>query len=364
MRPSRCSRRDFLQVGVGVALSAASTPLLIGATRWPFAAEKFPVSIVKVKNDRIDSAVEEAIDLLGGMNTVARGKERILLKPNLVSESPDCTTKREVIKTLAQLMKSSGKEVCIAEGSAAAGGFNSKQGEVYRTRNTSILDGMQKYVFDQLGYTELARSLDVPLINLHCGEMVEVSVPGAYAYPTISLHRALTETDLLCSVPMMKTHVLATVTLGMKNLIGLYAGRIYGSVRAGVHDHAAKAGSRGVAFEILDMVRANKLGLVVVDGSTAMEGNGPMGGALVKMGVIIAGTNPLATDMVAARVMGFRAEEVPTFAFARKAGMEPSTLEGVEVRGESIGDVERSFKRPELVSWENINHFWGVKELQ
>ncbi|HUI64606.1 MAG TPA: DUF362 domain-containing protein [Bacteroidota bacterium] len=364
MIQSEFTRRDFLKAGIGVALSAASAPLVRGAPRWPFATEKFPVSIVKVKNDRIGSAVEEAIDLLGGMQEVARGKERILLKPNLVSESPDCTTKREVIKTLAELMKSCGKDVCIGEGSAAAGGFNSKQGEVYRTKNTSILDGMQKYVFDQLGYTDLARLLDIPLINLHCGEMVDVSVPDAYAYRTISLHRSLSETDLLCSVPMMKTHVLATVTLGMKNLIGLYAGRIYGSVRAGVHDHAARAGSRGVAFEIVDMVRANKLGLVVVDGSTAMEGNGPMGGGLVKMGVIVAGTNPLATDMVAARLMGFRPEEIPTFAFAQKAGMEPSTLEEVEVRGESISEVERSFKRPELVSWESINRFWGVKELQ
>ena len=80
---------------------------------------------------------------------------------------------------------------------------------------------------------------------------------------------------------MMKTHTLATVTLGMKNLIGLYPGTVYQTVRAGVHDHAADAGSPGVAFEILDMVRANKLGLVVIDGSTAMEGNGPSDGVLV-----------------------------------------------------------------------------------
>jgi hypothetical protein len=34
-----------------------------------------------------------------------------------------------------------------------------------------------------------------------------------------AFHKALADTDLLCSVPMMKTHGLATVTLGMKNLI-------------------------------------------------------------------------------------------------------------------------------------------------
>ena len=358
------SRRDFLKVGIGAALGAATGTLTLGAAGWPSIPEKALVSIVKIKKDKIGIAVEEAIDLLGGIKTVAKGKDRIMLKPNLVAESPDYTTKREVIKTLSQLMKASGKEVCIGEGSAAAGGFNAKQGEVYRTRNEAILNGMQQYVFDQLGYTELAQSMHIPLVNLHSGEMVDVPVPGAYVFDKITLHRSLTDIDLLCSVPMMKTHVLAGVTLGMKNLIGLYAGRIYGSVRAGVHDRAAKAGSWGVAFEIVDMVRANKLGLVVVDGSTAMEGDGPTEGSLVKMGVIVAGTNPLATDMVAARIMGFKPKEIPTFACAQRAGMKPSSFDDIEIRGEKIDNVRRTFKKPAVVSWESISQVWGVKEMQ
>ena len=358
------SRRDFLKAGIGASLGAATGTLTLGLAGWPSIAEKAVVSVVKIKKDKIGIAVEEAIDLLGGIKTVAKGKERIMLKPNLVAESLDSTTKREVIKTLSQLMKASGKEVLIGEGSAAAGGFNAKQGEVYRTKNEAILNGMQQYVFDQLGYTELAQSMHIPLINLHSGEMVEVSVPGAFSFDKITLHRSLTDIDLLCSVPMMKTHVLAGVTLGMKNLIGLYPGSIYGSVRAGVHDKAAKAGSHGVAFEIVDMVRANKLGLVVVDGSTAMEGNGPTEGSLVKMGVIVAGTNPLATDMVAARIMGFKTNEIPTFTYAQRAGMKPSSFDEIEVRGERISNVGRMFKKPAVVSWESISPVWGVKEMQ
>ena len=34
------------------------------------------------------------------------------------------------------------------------------------------LDAMQKSVFDRLGYTQLANSLGVPLVNLHTGQMV------------------------------------------------------------------------------------------------------------------------------------------------------------------------------------------------
>jgi len=364
MRHNEVSRRDFLKTGIGVAAGVATGALSLGAVRWPSMSQKAVVSIVKVKRENIGAAVEEAIDLLGGIESVAKGKERIMLKPNLVFESPSCTTKPEVIKTLARLMKASGKEVLIGEGSAAAGGFNAKQGEVYRTKNKAILDGMQQYVFDQLGYTELAKSMHVPLVNLHSGEMADVSVPNAFAFDKLTLHRSLIDIDLLCSVPMMKTHTLATATLGMKNLIGLYPGTVYASVRAGVHDRAARAGSPGVAFEIVDIVRANKLGLVVVDGSTAMEGNGPTDGTLVKMGLIIAGTNPLATDVVAARTMGFEAGEVPTFRYAQRAGMSPASLDDIEVRGEKIADVQRKFKKPNVLAWESIRDYWGVKEME
>ncbi len=356
------SRRDFLKTSLGVAVAYA--PLRMSNLERLSGGSRPVVAITKVKNDNIAYAVEEAIDLLGGTGAVTKGKTRIFLKPNLVAETPYSTTKPEVIRTLARLMKAAGKEVTIGEGSAAANGFNFLNGETFRTKNREILDRMQQYVFDQLGYSELAKSMAIPLVNLHSGELVEVPVPGGKAFTKLTLHRAVTETDMICSVPMMKTHVLATVSLGMKNLIGLYPGTVYSSVRAGVHDHAAAAGSPGIAYEIVDMVKANKVGLVVIDGSTAMEGNGPSDGELVTMGVIVAGTNPLAADMVAARIMGFENRDVPTFLVAQKGGMMPTSIDEIEIRGKTIGDVERKFVRPNIIRWESISQTWGVKELQ
>jgi uncharacterized protein (DUF362 family) len=369
------SRRDFLTAAVigstGLlvgcqsqpAATPTSLPAMIAPTPIASTSTKPVVSIVKIKDGKIGAAVEEAIELLGGIEAVTTGKDRIMLKPNLVSNDPRSTTKSEVVRTLATLMKQAGKTVSIGEGSAAASGFNVKGSTVYRLKTAAKLNDMQQFVFDSLGYTALAQALDIPLINLHSGDMVEVDVPGGLAYQKLTLHRALTEIDLLCSVPMMKTHTLATVTLGMKNLIGLYPGTIYHTVRAGVHDHAADAGSPGIAYEILDMVRANKLGLVVIDGSTAMEGNGPDNGILVPMNVIIAGTNPLATDMVATSTMGFAPEDVPTFVQANKIGMQPARLDDIEIRGATIADVRQSFLRPILTAWNDIRDSWGVQEM-
>ena len=353
MASLQLSRREFL----GAALAGAACL----ATAAP---EKSPVvSVVKIKNDNIRAAVEQALDQLGGIESLTRGKDRIMLKPNLVAPLPQATTKREVLAALIKLMKGAHKEVSIGEGSAAAEGFNAKGMEVFRTRNSDLLGRMQRYVFDQLGYSELAKDLRIPLVDLHSGEMAKVRVPNGFVFDEVTIHRSLTEIDLLCSVPIMKTHTLAQVTLGMKNLVGVFPGAVYCAVRGCMHDIASKVEPSGTAAPVVDMVRANKLGLVVVDASTAMEGEGPALGTPVKMGLIIAGTNPLATDMVSASLMGFERQEVPTFTWANRAGMKPARLDEIEVRGEKLDAVRRAFVRPQIRSWASIRDYWGVKEI-
>jgi len=357
------TRREFLEASLKTGAGFAARAVVFATSRCVPAEGKAVVSIVKIKNDNIGLAVEKAIDLLGGIKNITKHKEKIMLKPNLVAPLPESTTKPEVIKTLAKLMKRSGKEVVIGEGTAAAAPFNARGNEVFRTTKRETLEAIQKTAFDNLGYTELASSLGIPLINLHTGDLVEVKVPNGFVFGEITLHRSLTEIDLLCSVPMMKTHQLAQVTLGMKNLIGLYPGTVYNSVRWLMHERASEVEPSGTAVAIVDMVRANKLGLVVIDGSTAMEGNGPTEGSLVKMGLIIAGTNPLATDMIAASCMGFKTEEIPTFYWANKAGLTPSRLDEIEVRGETPEQVKRPFIRPKTYAWKEIRDVWGVKEV-
>jgi uncharacterized protein (DUF362 family) len=354
MRTRSLDRREFLLMGGGLLVAAGA----LGKT-----APKSVVSIVRIQNDNVAMAVEKAIDLLGGIRRVTKGINTVMLKPNLVSTQAEATTKPAVVRVLAEMMQRAGKEVSIGEGSAAAPKFNVVGSEIFRTRKREILDPMQQYVFEQLGYAEMAKSLRVPLVNLHSGELVDVAVPGGFVFDKITLHRSLTQVDLLCSVPMMKTHQLATVTLGMKNLIGAFPGTVYQSVRGHMHDVAANVEPTAASAVVVDMVRANKLGLVVVDGSMAMEGNGPSAGQTFKMNVIVAGTNPLATDMVAASLMGFEAKEIPTFLWANKAGMKPTSLDEIEIRGEPLERVRRPFAKPQLYAWNAIRSMWGAKEI-
>ena len=138
---------------------------------------------------------------------------------------------------------------------------------------------------------------------------------------------------------------------------------VYQAVRGRVHDATSKVEPSGTAAAIVDMVRANRLGLVVVDGSTAMQGNGPTDGTLVPMETIVAGANPLATDMVAANLMGFDPPEVPTFTWANKAGLRPERLDEIEIRGESVERVRRKFERPQILPWSVVRNFWATREI-
>ena len=80
--PGRISRRGFLKAGTS-ALLAACVPQLAGCC----AGRAKPVVRI-VENDDTPAAVEEAIDLLGGIGTILSGKQTIMLKPNLVTDSP------------------------------------------------------------------------------------------------------------------------------------------------------------------------------------------------------------------------------------------------------------------------------------
>jgi uncharacterized protein (DUF362 family) len=81
------------------------------------------------------------------------------------------------------------------------------------------------------------------------------------------------------------------------------------------------------------------------------------------MNVIIAGANPLATDIVGASVMGFEPREIPTFVQANKVGMRPTSLDDIEIRGAEIASVRRQFVKPTLSAWNDIRAFWGVQEM-
>ena len=328
------------------------------------------VSVVGVNNKwseakGVEYAITRAIELIGGINEVVKDKNSILLKPNLVNPNPSDTTNPIVIEALAKLMKNSGKEVYIGEAGAASvrNIDTSIRGYVCRTKNTEILEAIQDDIFKATGYEDLSKRTGIPLVNLHVGNMAKMKVSDNFVYKKVYFHKTMSDVDLVCSVPMMKTHGLATVTLGLKNIgIGGYPGMLYGTVRSLVHQEGIKLEETGTSAVTVDMVKSTKLGLSVIDATTAMQGQGPtlsQGGSLVDMNLIIASKNALAADMVAANIMGFEPTEIDTFKWAWKAGMNPSNINEIQIVGEKIEKVQQQFRRPQVVPYTMISDWYG-----
>jgi uncharacterized protein (DUF362 family) len=137
---------------------------------------------------------------------------------------------------------------------------------------------------------------------------------------------------------------------------------MYGTVRSLVHQEGIKLEPTGTSAVTVDMVKANKLGLSVIDATTAMQGQGPstsQGGTLVDMNLIIASNNALAADMVAANIMGFELDEIDTFTWAWKAGMHPTDLKEIQIVGEKIEKVRQQFNGPRVVPYTMIADWYG-----
>jgi uncharacterized protein (DUF362 family) len=141
--------------------------------------------------------------------------------------------------------------------------------------------------------------------------------------------------DFLVSMPKLKTHHWAGVTLSLKNMFGIVPGSCYGWPKNVLH-------WAGIDRSILDINAAARPDFAIVDGIVGMEGNGPLQGTPKDSGVLIFGNDPVAVDATCCRIMGLRPERV-------KYLVQAGTLLGhmnadkIQQLGESPESVRTSF---------------------
>jgi len=291
---------------------------------------KATVSIVRVNGRPLEEALREAIDLVGGIDYFIPPNSKVLIKPNIVSNrGPPCTTDPAIVEALINIIKRKNPSVIwIADGSG---------------------DGNTLVNFRTLGYLPVAERTGAILVDLNYGEMVNVSVPGGgVVFDSFLFNRIVVEADVFISLACMKTHYQTVVTLSMKNLIGIAPGSIYGyqpsTTKWILHDEAERKGDPYMAGVIVDLCRARRIDLAIIDGRVGMEGEGPLDGTPVKLDLLIVGADPVATDTVASTIMGFNPNKVPTLSLANYLGLGTNNLHEIEIKGERIEDVFYPFK--------------------
>src|SRR3989337_238801 len=146
---------------------------------------------------------------------------------------------------------------------------------------------------------EMCERNGVECINLrHVKDKVKLAIQDGEALKSITVPRIVTESAII-SAAKLKTHSDTGVTLGMKNMFGLLPSKFKGKYHL-----------KGIRKVIVDINTVLKPTLTVIDGFVGMEGAGPVDGTPVRMDLIIAGTDTVATDATACRVIGIDPHEI------------------------------------------------------
>lgn len=154
--------------------------------------------------------------------------------------------------------------------------------------------------------------------------------------PSLVLPTSLRRADLIVSMPKLKTHHWAGVTLSMKNLFGVMPGVYYGWPKNVLH-------LNGIEESILDITSTVKPHLAIVDGIIGMEGDGPIMGTPRSAGVLVMGRNFPAVDATCCRLMGINPWNVGYL--ERSSGtLGPIGETRITQRGETIASLAQKFK--------------------
>ena len=258
----------------------------------------------------------KALDMVDqDVSTSLQGKKKIVVKPNLVSSGNQlCATHADTVRaTIEFLRKFSSSKIIVAEGSA------SDTNTCYRN----------------YGYQVLAKDYGIELVDLNEDDSVEVGVYDRNLKEvTIHLAKTMVEADYIVSLAIPKTHDCLIVTLSLKNVV----------VGSAQHDkQLLHQGYPAMNLNMYKVVKRIPPSLAVIDGWVGMEGNGPVGGTPVEMGLALASTDFVAADTVAAYLMGFDPAEIGYLTYAR-GRLGVGELSQIEVRGERLESLRRRFK--------------------
>lgn len=272
--------------------------------------------VAVVKGARGHEPVFKAMDMVDYKKVLA-GYSTVLIKVNFIVDKTwdtGATTDPLVVEAIIMKLKELPVRIVVVESDAS-------------------MTNADK-AFEATGMKDMCIRNGVEWLNLrHVKDKVKLEIKHGETLKDITVPKLVTESAVI-SAAKLKTHMATTVTLGMKNMFGMLPDKF-----------KMKYHAKGISNVILDINTVLKPTLTVVDGFVAMEGKGPVDGTPVQMDLIIAGTDPVATDAACCRIMGIDPTQVKHIRNATEKGIGKIDA---EVIGEEIESVARQFKKAKV----------------
>jgi len=272
------------------------------------------VTIAKRKN--IYLAVKEALENLE-LNLTGK----VLIKPNLTLDVPQhrrACTNPHVVSALIDIIR-------LHDGTPYVG-------------DSSMVGCDTLKAYKSSGIESICDKKNVTFIDFNRCQPLKIKAQGEFIKELIVAKELLTF-DKIISVPVMKTHVLTGVSLGMKNMKGIQ----YRDEKIRLHEKGMKMLHVG----IVDIVQTITPYLTVIDGSYGQEGEGPVGGNIVNIDIIVASKDVVAADATACRIMGINPHTIPHIAQGNKRQI--GNIDTITLFGEDLNEVTTKFDFPHSV---------------
>ena len=313
------TRRQLLKITLAGGIIAASGLSIWHWTERPQLQAQTFIGRAEDYQTDLTSLIRSGFKQLGVTSAEIRDK-RILLKPNLVEThvaSGHINTHPLVVRGAVEAFLHLGaRSVLVAEGPG------------HRRDTLQVLE--------ESGLADVLAEDHIPFENLNDATGYTVSNKGGQTtLETLTFPSIFQEIDWIVSMPKLKTHHWAAVTLSMKNLFGVMPGMYYGWPKNVLH-HV------GIPESILDINATLRPHFAIVDGIIGMEGDGPIMGTSKHVGVLVMGRNLPAVDATCARIMGINPHKVRYLDIASN-WLGPIHVGNIQQRGESIASLSQPF---------------------
>lgn len=277
------------------------------------------VAIVKVdEHGSLDQAVATALDLIDARQVIGP-EDRVLLKPNLLIKLRNACTEGDFIRSVAHYIKQTNANISLGD---SPGQFRSRARHILKSLGTEA-------VLEEEGITYAEFESGGVLVDNQTGKHMR----------RYHIARPVMEADLIVNLPRPKSHIEAVYTGAIKN----YWGIIPGGEKAQCHLYGKNQEQFGETLvdNYQMLLSLGKKQLTVMDARTFMEGlGGPASGIMRKTGVIIAGLDAVAVDIVALAVGRANAlKAVPHLRECDRRGLGTTDLDRIRILGKPIEEV-------------------------
>ncbi|WDP86434.1 MAG: DUF362 domain-containing protein [Desulfobacter sp.] len=271
--------------------------------------------------DMIRKIIKQGIDEL---KLMPRGK--ILIKPNIVAANKEYIhhsfTEPDVLEAMVDSLRQDYCQEKITMGESGGIGIPTRM------------------FFAESGIGRMSKHIDVPLVDFNEEQAREIPLKKAKLHKTMAVAKSLVEAEFKIWMPKLKFHIVTEITNTLKLNIGI----LNHKERFLYHDDRLHE-------KIVDMLEIGYPDLIVSDAVIIGKGfeSSPYP---VHLGAILISNEPLACDMVAARILGYEPESVRHLVEAKQRGYGSLNFDDIIVTGDitikeladRIKDVESPFQ--------------------